>query len=126
LSSASTISTGDRRDYLARLDAALAGRIWHLPRGHRWRWHGRDWLALGGAVSLDRGVRTAGVNWWPEEEITWRQAGPVSPQPGSWLTRVCRRRLIGCPARQLRWHWGRAFHLALAPRAAGAPREGRP
>ena len=53
----------DGRDYLARLDVALAGRIWHLPRGHRWRWHGRDWLALGGAVSLDRAVRTAGVNW---------------------------------------------------------------
>ena len=33
----------------------VTGRIWHLPRGHRWRWHGRDWLALGGAVSLDRG-----------------------------------------------------------------------
>ena len=31
-------------------------RIWHLPRGHRWRWHGRDWLALGGAVSLDRAI----------------------------------------------------------------------
>jgi hypothetical protein len=70
------------REYLARLDAALAEagaelsfidgnhedftqlarlrpgedgraqvteRIYHLPRGHRWRWHGRDWLALGGA-----------------------------------------------------------------------------
>jgi hypothetical protein len=52
-------------------------RIWHLPRGCRWRWHGRDWLALGGAVSLDRAVRTAGVDWWPEEEITRRQAASV-------------------------------------------------
>ena len=52
-------------------------RIWHLPRGYRWRWHGRDWLALGGAVSLDRAVRTAGVDWWPEEEITRRQAASV-------------------------------------------------
>jgi hypothetical protein len=49
-----------------------------------------------------------------------------SPQPGSRLTRVCRRRLIGCPARQRRWHWGQAFHPALAPRLAGTPREGRP
>jgi hypothetical protein len=100
----------DGREYLSRLDAALADasadlcfvdgnhedfpllarlrpgpdgreqvteRIWHLPRGYRWRWHGRDWLALGGAVSLDRAVRTAGVDWWPEEEITRRQAASV-------------------------------------------------
>ena len=55
----------------------VTGRIWHLPRGHRWRWHGRTWLALGGAVSLDRAGRTAGQDWWPEEEITWRQAVTV-------------------------------------------------
>jgi hypothetical protein len=52
-------------------------RIWHLPRGYRWRWHQRDWLALGGAVSLDRAGRTAGADWWPEEEITQRQAAAV-------------------------------------------------
>lgn len=50
------------------------GRIWHLPRGHRWNWHGRTWLALGGGVSLDRAIRTAGRDWWPEEEITSEQA----------------------------------------------------
>lgn len=98
------------REFLARLDAALAAacaelcfvdgnhedfaqlaglragsdgrvrvtsRIWHLPRGYRWRWHDRDWLALGGAVRLDRTVRTAGVDWWPEVEITRKQAGLV-------------------------------------------------
>ena len=100
----------DGREYLSRLDAALAAadavlwfvdgnhedftqlarlrpgpdgraqvtdRIWHLPRGHRWRWGNRDWLALGGAVSLDRAVRTAGADWWPEEEITRPQARSV-------------------------------------------------
>src|SRR6516225_8423012 len=69
---------GNHEDFaqLARLRpgpdgrAQVTERIWHLPRGHRWRWHGRDWLALGGAVSLDRAVRTAGADWWPEEEIT--------------------------------------------------------
>jgi hypothetical protein len=55
----------------------LRERIWHLPRGYRWRWHDRTWLALGGAVSLDRAGRTAGRDWWPEEEITLRQAGAV-------------------------------------------------
>jgi Calcineurin-like phosphoesterase len=57
--------------------AQVTERIWYLPRGHRWRWHGRDWLALGGAVSLDRAGRTEGADWWPEEEITRRQAASV-------------------------------------------------
>lgn len=45
-------------------------RIIWLPRGFRWTWHGRTWLALGGAVSLDRVKRTLFVDWFPEEEIT--------------------------------------------------------
>lgn len=48
-----------------------------LPRGHRWQWHGRTWLALGGAVSLDRPRRIPGVSWWAEEEITRQQAQEV-------------------------------------------------
>lgn len=45
-------------------------RIVWLPRGFRWTWHGRTWLALGGAVSVDRVSRTPGVDWFPDEEIT--------------------------------------------------------
>jgi hypothetical protein len=48
----------------------LRPRLYHLPRGFRWCWHGRTWLALGGAHSIDRGRRTAGVDWWPGETIT--------------------------------------------------------
>ena len=44
--------------------------IWWLPRGYRWTWHGRTWLALGGATSVDRPIRTPGVDWWPEEALT--------------------------------------------------------
>lgn len=44
-----------------------------LPRGTRWTWHDRTWLALGGAVSLDRKQRREGVSWFPEEEITDEQ-----------------------------------------------------
>ena len=47
--------------------------IYWLPRGRRWEWHGRTWLALGGGVSLDKAIRTEGKNWWPEEEITLEQ-----------------------------------------------------
>jgi hypothetical protein len=48
-----------------------------LPRGYRWTWHGRIWLALGGGVSLDRIGRTEGRDWWPEEEITGEQEAAV-------------------------------------------------
>jgi hypothetical protein len=44
--------------------------IYHLPRGHRWDWHGRTWLACGGGVSLDKAGRTEGRDWWSQEEIT--------------------------------------------------------
>jgi hypothetical protein len=46
----------------------------HLPRGHRWKWGDRSWLALGGAASIDKAVRTEGKDWWPEEELTRAQA----------------------------------------------------
>ena len=49
-----------------------------LPRGHRWEWHGRTWLALGGAVSVDRAIRVKeNLGWWPEEEITDEQEARV-------------------------------------------------
>jgi hypothetical protein len=48
-----------------------------IPRGTRWTWHGRRWLALGGGVSLDRAARLEGRSWWPEEEITEDQASAV-------------------------------------------------
>jgi calcineurin-like phosphoesterase family protein len=52
---------------------AAPPRIFWLPRGHRWKWHGRTWLAAGGGVSLDNTRRVEGRNWWPEEEISNRQ-----------------------------------------------------
>lgn len=64
---------GDGRARVGR-----SGRVWHLPRGHRWEWHGRTWLACGGGVSLDRAGRTEGVSWWPEEEITAEQEAAIT------------------------------------------------
>jgi Calcineurin-like phosphoesterase len=74
---------GNHEDFpqLARMACGLLpdGRvevrpnIFHLPRGHRWHWHGLAWLACGGAVSLDKAARSEGVDWWPQEEITSRQ-----------------------------------------------------
>lgn len=43
--------------------------VW-LERGSRWVWHGRTWMALGGATSLDKDVRTENADWFPDEELT--------------------------------------------------------
>jgi hypothetical protein len=56
---------------------AVRPNIYHLPRGYRWRWHGRRWLACGGGVSLDRAARVEGRDWWPQEEITSGQEAAV-------------------------------------------------
>lgn len=52
----------------------LRPRVWHLPRGMRWEWSGLRFLALGGAHSVDRQHRVAGIEWWPQETITIEDA----------------------------------------------------
>lgn len=96
----------------------LAHGVYHLPRGFRWRWHGRTWLAAGGAVSVDRAARTEGTDWWPQEQMTEEQAaliaagGPADvlachdrpagvpytypPAPGWWDTADLARSLVHC------------------------------
>jgi hypothetical protein len=39
-------------------------------RGAVWEWSGVRFGALGGAVSIDKPLRTEGYSWWPTEEIT--------------------------------------------------------
>ncbi len=48
--------------------------IHHLPRGHRWTWGGRTFVACGGAASIDKDFRKEGVNWWPQELTTGADA----------------------------------------------------
>lgn len=52
----------------------IMGNIGWITRGTHWNWHGREWLALGGGVSLDKTDRIKGISWWPQEEITKHQA----------------------------------------------------
>lgn len=68
-------------------------RLWHLPRGMRWTWRTtgglpRTWLAVGGAVSVDKQLRTEGHSWWPEEELTVTEAGRIA-QAGTADVVVC-------------------------------------
>lgn len=76
-------------DRLARYPIAPNGlrpvrpNVWHLPRGTRWTWHGQVWLAVGGAVSVDRARREPGTSWWwqetlkPDEAASIAAAGPA-------------------------------------------------
>ena len=51
--------------------------ILHVPRGTRWKWYGKRFLALGGGVSIDRADRIEFVSWWPQEQISYMQAMKV-------------------------------------------------
>lgn len=42
----------------------------HLPRGYRWTWWEKRFMALGGAFSVDRFMRTENVGWWAGEELS--------------------------------------------------------
>ncbi len=49
---------------------SVRSNVHHLGRGARWVWGGLTWVALGGAGSVDMGVRVPGQSWWPEEAIS--------------------------------------------------------
>ena len=61
-------------------DAAAGSRIFWLPRGTRWTWQGREWLAFGGAASPNRVHLQEGWNWWLDEEITAEQVAKAAAQ----------------------------------------------
>lgn len=42
----------------------------YLPRGTRWTWWGRRFMAVGGAHSVDRRIRKANIDWWDEEHLS--------------------------------------------------------
>ena len=72
---------GNHEDYdqIAEIEMAEADpfitmgrftRIHYIPRGARWEWWGKRFMAIGGAVSVDRDGRIEGKSWWPQEVIT--------------------------------------------------------
>ena len=52
----------------------LHDNVAHIPRGTVWTWDGVTFMGLGGAHSVDRQWRRAGVDWFPEETLTYGQA----------------------------------------------------
>lgn len=71
-------------------------RIHYLPRAHRWRWHGRTWLALGGATSVDHRARVLGRSWWPGEAIALADTYRAT-EPGPADVMVCHDAPDGVP-----------------------------
>lgn len=55
----------------------ISDHVWHAPRGFRWTWGRAEFLALGGAYSVDRRFRARNLSWWPEETISAEQAQRV-------------------------------------------------
>lgn len=48
----------------------ISPHIHHLPRGVRWRFGEQVWMALGGAVSVDKRRLRPGKDWWPQEALS--------------------------------------------------------
>ena len=55
--------------------------LYYLPRGTRWQWNGKKYLAFGGAYSIDKDWRTPHVSWFPQELPTWKQVDEVLDNP---------------------------------------------
>ena len=45
----------------------LSPSIYHLRRGRVYEIHGKNFLAYGGALSIDKDLREDGISWWKEE-----------------------------------------------------------
>lgn len=108
----------DDRDALDALPVKANGmrrirpHIWQLPRGFRWTWHDRIWMALGGAHSVDRQFRTAHIDWWPRELLSPDEV-LRAVQPGRVDVLVCHDAPLGVPLLEQR----------LAPNVMGWPQE---
>lgn len=63
------------RDALGAIE--VAPLIKWLPRGTYWNWGGLDFLAVGGAHSIDKRFRTIGESWWAQETLTDAQVSAI-------------------------------------------------
>lgn len=63
---------GNHEDHSRRQEFSDYNTEWftYLPRGHRWTWWGKRFMSVGGAVSVDKHMRTQNKSWWPEETLT--------------------------------------------------------
>lgn len=76
-------------DFLEQLDLDGDGRgiaapnVLTLPRGYQFSVEEVSFTAVGGAVSVDKGSRSQGTSWWPQEEITDDQELAIKRLPST-------------------------------------------
>lgn len=58
--------------------ARLSPHVLHAPNGLRWTWRGVEFVALGGAYSVDRPARIEGVSYWSGEVASGREIKTVA------------------------------------------------
>lgn len=71
----------------------ISSQVAWFPRGSRWNWGGKEWLAMGGAPSIDQGYRLRqeeyygkSRHWWFEEEnITLSDIEAAGNKPVDYL-----------------------------------------
>lgn len=51
----------------------VRSNILYIPRGCAWKWAGKTFLGLGGAISIDKQWRVPNESWWWQEAITNEQ-----------------------------------------------------
>lgn len=61
---------GNHEDFSRRDEFNSWDTLTYLPRGTRWEWWGKKFMAVGGAFSIDRFLRKEGKGWWPQELLT--------------------------------------------------------
>lgn len=55
----------------------IRSRIFYLPRGFRWTMQGKEWLAVGGAASVDAAWQKQRGTWWERETVTREEADTI-------------------------------------------------
>jgi len=62
----------ERHDLLSKFNdiTEISNNIFYVPRGKYITVNEKNIMFFGGANSIDRGWRTAGINWFPEENIS--------------------------------------------------------
>jgi len=82
-------------------------RVYHLPRGAHWSWHGLRFLSVGGGYSLDKELRSPGYDWFERETLSEGELQAILEERGEIDVLVSH----DCPARV-------ALELGLLPIAA--------
>ena len=47
----------------------VRSHILYIPDGLVWKWSGKSFMGVGGAVSVDRDQRILGESWWAQEQV---------------------------------------------------------